>query len=267
MTNTPNTTKANVFYPVANGGSSSNPFVFEFQARDPNGNDLNYPIQKFWLNTSNNNIWFLKNFTSSAGVVQAHWIFLGNGASALETLTGDDGVAVNPVSNNINTLGNAVANATHAKPVFFRSGGDPNLDLDVQVSVASASSNINNAGLSSFNSVSFTVDANGYVSGTGFAINYTNVTHAMSPYTVLSTDYYISVDCSAGTVQLQFPNSPTFKRTWIIKDRTGNAATNNITLTTPGGVVTFDGLTTYTMNSNYQAINLLANNTPTYEVY
>lgn len=99
------------------------------------------------------------------------------------------------------------------------------------------------------------------------ALNYTNVTKAMSPYTVLSTDYYISVDCSGGAVQLTFPNSPTFKQTWIIKDRTGNAAVSNITLTTPGGVVTFDGLTTYTMNSNFQAINLLANGAITYEVY
>lgn len=99
------------------------------------------------------------------------------------------------------------------------------------------------------------------------AFNYTNVNHAASPYTVLSTDYYISVDCSGGTVTLRFPNAPTAKQTWIVKDRTGNASTNNISITTPGGIVTFDGQTTYTMNSNYQAINLLANTTPTYEVY
>ena len=68
-------------------------------------------------------------------------------------------------------------------------------------------------------------------------------------------------------MQLNFPNAPTFKQQWIVKDRLGNAATSNITLTTPGGTVTFDGLTTYTMNSNYQAVNLLANSTPTYEIF
>jgi len=99
------------------------------------------------------------------------------------------------------------------------------------------------------------------------SFNYTNVTNAMSPYTVLLTDFYLSVDTSGGAVQLNFPNAPAFKRQFIIKDRTGTAATSNITLTTPGGTVTFDGLTTYTMNSNYQAIQLLANATPTYEVY
>jgi len=96
---------------------------------------------------------------------------------------------------------------------------------------------------------------------------YTNVTHLMSPYTVLSTDDYISVDCSGGVVVLNFPNAPAAATTWVVKDRTGNAFTNNISITTPGGTVTFDGLTTYKIISNYGAINLIANSTPTYEVY
>lgn len=98
-------------------------------------------------------------------------------------------------------------------------------------------------------------------------VTYTNVTNAMSPYSVLNTDYYISVDCSAGAVTLSFPNSPTANRTWIVKDRTGTASTNNITLTTPGVTVTFDGATSYIMNSNYGAIQLLANSTPSYELF
>jgi hypothetical protein len=102
-------------------------------------------------------------------------------------------------------------------------------------------------------------------STTAFA--YTNVNHAASPYTVLTTDYYISVDCSGGTVQLNFPNAPTAKQTWIVKDRTGSASTNNISITTPGGTVTFDGITTYKIVSNFGAVNLIANSTPTYEVY
>jgi hypothetical protein len=98
-------------------------------------------------------------------------------------------------------------------------------------------------------------------------VKYTNVNAAASPYTVLTTDYYISVDCSAGAVTLNFPNSPTADRTWVVKDRTGSASTHAITLTTPGGTVTFDGATSYVMVSNYQAINLLANAVPGYEVF
>lgn len=103
--------------------------------------------------------------------------------------------------------------------------------------------------------------------GSDTVLNYTNVTHAMSPYTVLTTDFYISVDCSGGTVTLDFPNSPTFKQYWIVKDRTGNSSTNNIIITTSGGIVTFDGQTSLIMDSNYMALNVLANATPTYEVW
>jgi hypothetical protein len=111
------------------------------------------------------------------------------------------------------------------------------------------------------------VSGNPTISATDFAVTYTNVTSAQSPYTVLSTDEYISVDCSAGTVTLKFPNAPTANRTWVIKDRTGSATTNNISITTVGGSVTIDGQTTYTLASNYAAIQLLANATPTYEVF
>lgn len=104
-------------------------------------------------------------------------------------------------------------------------------------------------------------------SGATAPVTYTNVNHAASPYTVLSTDYYLSVDTSGGTVTLNFPNAPTAKQTWVIKDRTGTSATNNITITTPGGTVTFDGSTSKTINTNYASIQLLANSTPTYEIF
>lgn len=105
------------------------------------------------------------------------------------------------------------------------------------------------------------------INATDLEIAYTNVTHGMSPYTVLATDEYLSVDCSGGAVTLNFPNSPTFKQQWIVKDRTGSAATYNISISTSGGTVTFDGQTTYTINTNYESIELLANSTPSYEVF
>ena len=104
------------------------------------------------------------------------------------------------------------------------------------------------------------------IAANGFALAYTNVTFAMSPYTVLSTDYYISVNSSGGAVTLRFPNAPTVNQTWTVKDRTGNASANNISVTTVGGAVTIDGATTYTIISNYGSINLI-NNATSYEVY
>ena len=96
----------------------------------------------------------------------------GGGGSPIETITGDDGVATTPVANNINLLGLTVANATNSKPVYVKHTTTATDSIEVQVAEAAASSAINNAGLSSFNSSQFTVDANGFVglAGGGAAI-------------------------------------------------------------------------------------------------
>lgn len=65
---------------------------------------------------------------------------------------------------------------------------------------------------------------------------------------------------------MQLPNAPTTLRYFTVKDRTGNAFTNNITVTTPGGVVTIDGSTSYTLNINYEAADFVFNGT-SYEVF
>lgn len=95
-------------------------------------------------------------------------------------------------------------------------------------------------------------------------VAYTNVN--TTPYVVLATDYYLSVDCSGGAITVQLPNAPTSDRIFVIKDRTGSAATHNITVTTVGGVVTIDGSTSFVMNTAYESIQLIFNGT-SYEVY
>lgn len=94
--------------------------------------------------------------------------------------------------------------------------------------------------------------------------NYTNVN--TSPYVVLVTDEYLSVDSSGGPITIQLPNAATLSQVFIIKDRTGSAATNNITVTTVGGLVNIDGATSFVMNTAYQAINVIGNGS-TYEIY
>lgn len=95
---------------------------------------------------------------------------------------------------------------------------------------------------------------------------YTNVNS--SPYSVnfAAPDEYLSVDSSGGPITLNFPNTATLGRTYIVKDRTGSAATNNITLTTPGGTVTFDGSTSFVMNTNFEAVNIMGNGS-NYEIF
>ena len=103
------------------------------------------------------------------------------------------------------------------------------------------------------------------ISGTGtFIFNYTNVT--TTPYVVLTTDDYLSVDTSTLAITIQLPNAPATGRSFIIKDRTGTAATNNITVTTVGGAVNIDGATSFVMNTAFEAIEVIFNGT-SYEVF
>lgn len=95
-------------------------------------------------------------------------------------------------------------------------------------------------------------------------LNYTNV--ATTPYVVLITDYYISVDASGGARTIQLPNAATLGQSFIIKDRTGSAATNNITITTVGGAVLIDGSTSVVINSAYESLNIIGNGTG-YELF
>lgn len=98
------------------------------------------------------------------------------------------------------------------------------------------------------------------------SFNYTGITFASSPYTALSTDYYIGADVTLGAISVLLPNAPATGRAFVVKDKAGLAATNNITVTTVAGIVLIDGATSFVMNTAYEAISLIFNGTA-YEVY
>lgn len=100
-----NTTLANNFDAQSNARGSSIPFVDVFMPRDPTVYDINYQIQKKWLNTSIGSLWELQNFTTSEGVTLANWVLIANHVAVTETLTGNDGIVVPPTNNNINVVG------------------------------------------------------------------------------------------------------------------------------------------------------------------
>lgn len=192
----------------------------------------------------------------------------GGGAGAVTSFDVDAHTApgtdpVLPTAGGLVTVtGGQVAAGTTVNVIRTDSLAANTYTIEVQRSQAVASSTVGDNGVSHFNSAQFTVDANGFVTITGsIAPNYTLVTTAASPYTVLSTDVYIATDSTAGPITLLFPNAPTQFRQWTIKDRAGTDAVSPVSVTTVGGAVLIDGLTTYTMNSNYQAIQLLFNGT------
>ncbi len=90
---------------------------------------------------------------------------------------------------------------------------------------------------------------------------YTDVTFAMSPYTVTATDYFISVNATGGPVTINLPDSPTANRQFIIKDRLGQSQVNNITVKSLTGASTIDGQASYTFSDNYESIECLFHGT------
>jgi len=100
-----------------------------------------------------------------------------------------------------------------------------------------------------------------------YVTNYTQITTADSPYTVLDTDYYIAVDSTGGPVMIYLPSALTSQRMFLIKDRSGLADSNSITITTAGGVTLFDGATTYVLDTEYEAVLLTFDGTSAYEAF
>lgn len=100
----------------------------------------------------------------------------------------------------------------------------------------------------------------------GTAPTYVNVTTAMSPYTVLATDYFISCDSTLGVITILLPNAPTTYDRFVVKDRTGTADTLNIIVTTVGGIVNIDGVPSYVCDEEYESIEVLFNST-SYEIF
>lgn len=103
-------------YPIVNnytqstGTSNTNPYVTHFAVRDPTTEDINYPIQKRWINTLFDREWILESFTTVPGFLQAVWSQVSSGTLGLESLTGTTGGPVNPdVNHNINLLGGSAA--------------------------------------------------------------------------------------------------------------------------------------------------------------
>jgi hypothetical protein len=96
---------------------------------------------------------------------------------------------------------------------------------------------------------------------TGFNATHKNVAFAESPYTVLPTDYHLSVTTAGGAVHIDLPAvASTEGQTFIIQDVGGVAGTSAITVDGNAGE-TIDGVATVDINSNFGVLEIRSDGT------
>lgn len=96
----------------------------------------------------------------------------------------------------------------------------------------------------------------------GLIVPVTSVVFADSPYTVLGTDYLISVDTSGGATTVTLPDAAAVAgRTYVIRDTGGAAAASNITIGTGGGNLVGGGAAAATkvISANYAGATVYSN--------
>lgn len=194
------------------------------------------------------------NFT----VTGAADLTLQSTAGAVNVISGE----ANADSINVTSAGgmNIVATGAAAKDVILTcTSGSMTLTAGENVTDAmnftasGAASRINlTAGTGSINLAS------------GLVVKKTDVVFADSPYTVLGTDYFLSVDTSAGAVTVTLPNAAALAgRTYVIRDTGGAAAATNITVATAGGNLVGGGASaaTKTISAAYAGATVYSNGT------
>jgi len=81
-------------------------------------------------------------------------------------------------------------------------------------------------------------------------------------YVALITDWYVGVTSTAAPRTISLPNvGVTAGQVFTVKDESGGAAANNITVDVNGGVKTIDGGANQVINGNYDAYNFIYDGT------
>jgi hypothetical protein len=133
-----NSTQANSFFSTQGYNANTSNFVMVFETRDPTSDDINYPIQKMWVNTTAGKTFVLVGFDTSQGYVQANWLNITVASNDLSTLTGDDGLPVNAVNSNINVI------SAPSGAIEFANGGAGILEATVRADNKTIQVNLNN---------------------------------------------------------------------------------------------------------------------------
>lgn len=115
----------NSLYSQYSGNSSTTPFVEFFSTRDPTVNDINFPIQKRWYNTTSSIEFILVSFNTTSGEVQANWQPIGSSTTPVSSFSVPHGTSpVFPTA-----LGNLTFTSTANTVQITGSTNSINLDV------------------------------------------------------------------------------------------------------------------------------------------
>jgi len=82
----------NALYTTANGTTQSDVFFTFFADRDPTTNDINFPVNKRWINTTSGEEWILTGYVGNSGINTATWLQISQGsAQDIISLSDNDG--------------------------------------------------------------------------------------------------------------------------------------------------------------------------------
>ena len=200
---------------------------------------------------------------------QAGGFTFGSGSGYLSKITGNTGGPVNHIGNNINVVGDGTTITISGDPSTHTLTASVIPNAYIQTLTADlggiAMPTVGNINILGGTNVTTTrVGSTITISASSSTPNYVNVN--VTPYVVLLADNFISVDTSLIAITIKLPDSPVLRRTFTIKDRTGNASVRNISVTTVTGAVLIDGLAIQTLNTNFEAINVIWNGS-SYEIF
>lgn len=249
-----------VFNFVTSGGSNTAMGHVTLQSVTTGSNNSAFGAGASYLNTTGGN-------NTAVGYQAAMNVQTGNSNISLGYQAGNSWGSA--VSNNIaiGNVGSAAdsgririgTNATHTS--CFITGIDGVNVGSVAKVVTLASDQLGTATITAGTGITVTPGANTITIASSGTTVLTYTTVNTTPYVVLTTDDFLGVDSSGAPIQINLPNAPTTGRVITIKDTTGSANTNNITVTTVGGAVLIDAAATYVMNTQYAAIDVLFNGT------
>jgi hypothetical protein len=153
--------------------------------------------------------------------------------TGLQTFTGS--IAINGATSGTLTLAIPAVAGTNTTTIPANTGTIAELNLGQTWTATQAFANVSTANLAMSGGIVSKVRSTG-----------------TSPVTVTTSDYFLCLDPTAGVITVNLPSSPTTGQTFLIKDCTGQAGSNAITVVPASGNI--DGNPNAVIGVPYQSV-------------